>query len=43
MKKSKWLKFQEWFAQILLHLGIINRVVWDGKYPNKIFMYRKEL
>ena len=43
MKKEKnnWVKFQWFVGRILFKLGFINRILWNCKWPNKVFYYNQ--
>ena len=43
MEKKLWLKIQWLFARFLFKIRFINRILWDSRWRNKVFMWREKL
>ena len=43
MKENKWVKFQWAIGRLLFRIGFINRILWDTRWPNKVFYYKVKI
>ena len=39
-RRQNWVDFQWFVGRVLFRLGLINRIVWDNRWPNKVFFYK---